>query len=201
MHPLQHHLPPIFAGSHRCNQATSRVCESEHDRCTCTPKKISRIHELKVGNFVQVTRTDFVTTLPHPEFEAFIVVEVSSETLVLNANVDISYPHRILPLNLFWSAESSTFADSLGDIFLYQYGFISNTNFVAGVAQMTKEYAYAGVYTRPVYDLHCMRGSCRLTYDGAEHGIFRLSKITSFCISLFYLFDEAKLTQRCEFFF
>jgi hypothetical protein len=195
LHPLEQPLPSIFSGTYHANQATSRVCIS--GTCECTPYKFSKIEDLRVGSFVQVTRTLFEVGLPHPTFQGFKVVQIDPDSVVLHENVDKSFIHRNSPMHLFWSGHKSAFSDSVGDVFLYSYGFISDISFVVGSPQMTHEFAGNGVYLRPVYDLRCMRGNCRLTYDGAEHGIFRLSKISSFCISLFYLFDQAKITQRC----
>jgi hypothetical protein len=194
VHP---HLPYLFAGTSRCNQATSRVCESAH--CSCTPHLINRIEDLTVNDFVQVSHAAYLPPAvgaPHPTFTSFKVMSINSDRVTLHAAADVVFKHRTVALEVFWSGDRSCFFNSTGDIFLYQYGFISDMRYVVGSPQMTKEFSITGVFSRPVYDLKCMRGNCRLGYDGAEHGVFRLSKHTSFCVSLFYLFDEAKLTQR-----
>lgn len=196
---LEQPLPYIFAGTSRCNQATSRACESGH--CSCAPHLIDRFEDLRVDEFVQVTKTAYalpVVGAPHPTFTSYKVMRIGSGCVTLHATVDVIYKHRIQALELFWSPDRSCFFDSTEDIFLYHYGFVSDLRYAVGSPQMTKEYTITGVFSRPVYELKCMRGNCRLSYDGAEHGIFRLSKQTSFCVSLFYLFDEAKLTQRCD---
>lgn len=195
MEPL---LPTTFAGTHRCYEATNRVCEGGH--CECSPRSIDRIGDLKVDDFVQLTRTPYSPAVgaPPPTFTSYKVLKIDPDGVTLHATSDVLYQHRVQSLVVHWSADSSRFVDSDGDIFMYHYGFISDLRYAVGDPQLTKECSLAGTYTRPVYDLRCMQGSCRLGYDGAEHGIFRLSKQTSFCISLFYLFDQAKITQRCK---
>lgn len=80
-------------------------------------------------------------------------------------------------------------------VMFVKYGFIPGHK-SDGPAVLTYEYAATGVWTRNVFAAMCMFKRCSLDYDGADDGLFRYSKFTTFSIDLFYTFFETMVSQR-----
>lgn len=78
---------------------------------------------------------------------------------------------------------------------LFHYGFVPDASFYYP-ATSTREYSLTGVWFRPVHDIKCVNGVCRLVYDGEEHGMFRFSSVSMFGQETFRLFDQEKLHSR-----
>jgi hypothetical protein len=78
---------------------------------------------------------------------------------------------------------------------LYVYGFHPHESFRIGLSH-TNEYGLDGGFIRPVWALRCMRGPCRLDYDGEEHAMFRLTACTMIGREVFEQFDKLMLELR-----
>jgi hypothetical protein len=81
-------------------------------------------------------------------------------------------------------------------VYFYKCGFVPDPRYRTADFTITKEFAAQAVYTRRVYGMQCMHSKCTLPYEGAEHGLFRLSQTYMFCVSVFYRFQIELISSR-----
>jgi hypothetical protein len=83
-----------------------------------------------------------------------------------------------------------------GSLHMYRYGFVPATYMFTTTSQRTKEYGMVKGGYRQVHGMLCMHRVCTLEYDGEEHGMFRLSKVSMFGQEIFRGFHGQMIRQR-----
>ena len=199
----------------RCNQGTNFPAPRE-SRCTCVPAVLSPC-ELSRGEFVQVAADQWNAEQPtiFPLFTPCKVTFISLDEkrlTVAAAQVNRTEPTSAIRgdarcepvsdavihgdpftrvLSDGWSI-TVVGAPESSDVHLYKYGFVPDASLVATDPAVSYVFGSVGVYKQQMFDMSCMSKVCRLSYDAAEHGVFRYSRTCAFSIDVMSEFERLK---------